>query len=47
MKLLKSGGSDYSLNLLKLANVDIANDDTIDKALDLFDETIEEFKNIF
>ena len=23
MKLLKSGGSDYSLNLLKLANVDI------------------------
>lgn len=47
MKLLKSGGSNYSLELLKLANVDIANDDTIDKALDLFDETIEEFKNIF
>jgi len=47
IKLLSSGGSDYSLNLLKLVNIDIASDDTIDKALDLFDETIDEFlKNL-
>ena len=47
IKLLSSGGSDYSLNLLKLVDIDIASDDTIDKALDLFDETIDEFlKNL-
>lgn len=44
IELLKSGGKDYSLNLLKLVNIDIKNDDTIDKALDLFDETIKEFE---
>jgi len=47
IKLLSSGGSDYSLNLLKLVDIDIASDDTIDKALDLFDKTIDEFlKNL-
>ncbi len=41
---LKSGGSDYSLNILKKVGIDIENDDTIDKALDLFEETLDKFE---
>lgn len=46
MKFLSSGGSDFPLEILKKVNIDIVNDDTIDKALDMFRETLQEFKEI-
>lgn len=46
IKFLSSGGSNYPLEILKKVNIDIANDDTIDKALDMFRETLKEFKEI-
>lgn len=44
IEFLSSGGNDYSLNILKKVGIDIENDDTIDKALELFRKTIEEFE---
>lgn len=46
MKFLSSGGSDFPLEILKKTGIDIANDDTIDKALEMFRETLKEFKEI-
>lgn len=46
MKFLSSGGSDFPLEILKKVGIDIINDDTIDKALEMFRETLEEFKEI-
>lgn len=46
MKFLASGGSDYPLEILKKVDIDIENDDTIDKALDMFRETLKEFEEI-
>lgn len=46
IKFLSSGGNDYPLEILKKVNIDIANDDTIDKALEMFKETLEEFKKL-
>lgn len=46
MKFLASGGSDYPLEILKKVDIDIENDDTIDKALYMFRETLKEFKEI-
>lgn len=46
MKFLASGGSDYPLEILKKVEIDIENDDTIDKALDMFRETLKEFEEI-
>ena len=46
MKFLSSGGSNYPLEILKKVGIDIVNDDTIDKALSMFRETLEEFKEI-
>ena len=46
MKFLSSGGSDFPLEILKKVGIDIVNDDTIDKALEMFRETLEEFKEI-
>ena len=40
---LRSGGNDYPLNILKKCGIDIVNDDTIDKALKVFDDTLDEF----
>ncbi len=45
LEFLSSGEKDYSLNLLKKVGIDIENDDTIDKAIELFNETIKEFKD--
>lgn len=45
-KFLKSGGSDYPANELKLANVDITSKELITSAVKMFDEFIEEFKKI-
>ena len=46
MKFLSSGGNDFPLEILKKTGIDIANDDTIDKALEMFRETLKEFKEI-
>ena len=46
MKFLSSGGNNYPLEILKKVGIDIANDDTIDKALKMFRDTLEEFKEI-
>lgn len=47
LKLLQSGGSNYSTFLLKIVGIDIVNDDTIKNAIDLFDDLIDEFyKNL-
>lgn len=43
---LKSGGSDYPANELKLANVDVNSKKLIESAVKMFDEFIEEFKKI-
>ncbi len=44
MEFLSSGGNDYPLEILKKTGIDIINDDTIDKALEMYKETLEEFK---
>lgn len=46
MKFLSSGGNNYPLEILKKVGIDIVNDDTIDKALKMFRDTLEEFKEI-
>lgn len=46
LEFLSSGGSNYPLEILKKVGIDIINDDTIDKALELFRETLEEFNNL-
>lgn len=46
MKFLSSGGSDYPLEILKSVGIDIVNDNTIDDALNMFNETLNEFKKI-
>jgi len=46
MKFLSSGGSDFPLEILKKTGIDIANDDTIDKALEMFRNTLKEFKEL-
>ncbi len=47
LNLLKSGGKDYPEELLKKVSIDIENDDTIEKALMIYDNLIDEFKNIY
>ena len=46
IEFLSSGGSDYPLEILKKVGIDMTNDDTIDKALDMFKNTLEEFKKL-
>ena len=46
MKFLSSGGNDFPLEILKKVNIDIANDNTIDKALEMFRETLKSFEEI-
>ena len=46
MKFLSSGGNDFPLEILRKTGIDIANDNTIDKALEMFRETLKEFKEI-
>ena len=46
LEFLSSGGNNYPLEILKKVGIDIVNDDTIDKALELFRETLEEFNNL-
>ena len=44
LEFLKSGGKTYSLDILKNVGIDIVNDDKIDEAIKLFNNTLEEFK---
>lgn len=44
INLLKSGGRDYPLNLLKECGIDIINDDIIYEALESFNELIDKFE---
>ncbi len=46
MKFLSSGGNDFPLEILKKTGIDIVNDDTIDKALEMFRDTLNKFKEI-
>lgn len=47
LEFLKSGGKTYSLDILKNIDIDIVNDDTIDKALQMFKDTLKEFKEVY
>ena len=46
LKFLKSGGSMYPLDELKLAGVDMNNPEVVESAINMFKETIEEFKTL-
>lgn len=46
IEFLSSGGSNYPLEILKKVGIDIENDGTIDKALEMFRETLNEFKTL-
>jgi oligoendopeptidase F len=43
-KFLKSGSSDYPLNILKKAGVDLSVAKPIDDALDVFEKMLDEFE---
>lgn len=46
LNFLKSGGSDYPVNELKIADVDVLDSKVIESAFKMFDDTIEEFNKI-
>ena len=46
MTFLKSGGSDYPINILKKAGVDMTNPQPIQKALKLFKNLLEELEKM-
>ncbi len=45
-KLLSAGGSDYPINILKNAGIDVTKKDFILSAIEMFGNTIEEFKTL-
>lgn len=45
-KFLKSGGSDYPTNELKLAGIDVTKSEVVTSAIKMFDSLIEQFKNL-
>ena len=47
LNFLKSGGSDYPKNELKLANVDVEKPEVIESALNMFEDTINEFEKLY
>ncbi len=46
LKFLSTGGSDYPLEELKIAGVDLTKPDAVKKALDVFKETVEELSEL-
>lgn len=46
MKFLASGGSDYPIELLKIAGVDMSKPDAVKKALKLFGELVDELETL-
>lgn len=45
-QFLSSGGSDYPINELKIAGIDITNKEVIESAIKMFDTIIEQFKSL-
>lgn len=45
-KFLKSGGSDYPVNELKIAGIDITSSEVITSAIKMFDNLIKQFKSL-
>ena len=45
-KFLKSGGSDYPINELKIAGIDVTDKEVITSAIKMFDNFIEQFKTL-
>ena len=46
LKFLSLGGSDYPVNELKTAGIDLCNPDTVALALSVFEETIAELEQL-
>ena len=46
LKFLTTGGSDYPLNELKIAGVDLSSPEVVEYAMKVFDETIDELDAI-
>ena len=46
LKFLSSGGSDYPINELKIAGIDVTQKDVIESAIKMFDSFIEQFKEL-
>ena len=46
LEFLKTGGSDYPLEELKIAGIDLTKPDTVANALELFDKTIDELAEL-
>ncbi|HCC06666.1 MAG TPA: oligoendopeptidase F [Clostridiales bacterium] len=46
LEFLKSGGSDYPIELLKKAGVDMSTPEPVQKALDFFGELVDEFERL-
>ena len=46
LSFLKTGGSMYPVDELKVAGVDICNPEVVESAIHMFDETIEQFKKL-
>ena len=46
LKFLSSGGSDYPINELKIAGIDVTKKDVIESAIKMFDSLIEQFKEL-
>jgi oligoendopeptidase F len=46
LKFLSTGGSDYPLEELKIAGVDLTKPDAVKKALSVFKETVDELSSL-
>lgn len=46
LRFLKTGGSDYPIEELKIAGVDLTDPETVRKALEVFENTLDEFASI-
>ena len=44
LRFLSTGGSDYPLNELKIAGIDLTKPDTVKSALEVFANTVKEFE---
>lgn len=47
IELLKSGGKDYPLELLKIIDIDLTDSKVFESAINMFKDTLEEFKKIY
>ena len=46
INFLKSGGSDYPINELKIAKIDVTKKEVVESAIKMFDKLIEDFKKL-